>query len=79
MLVRMVETRVMMYGLKDAEVLYSGKEYEVPEAFGAYLIMDGRAEFRVGKLAKKVFQGYALAGEKRRRSARKKVFVTLDD
>lgn len=79
MLVRMIETRVMMHGLKDAEVLYSGKEYEVPAAFGAYLVMDGRAEYRVGRLAKRVFQGYALAGEKRRRSTMKKAFITLDD
>lgn len=52
MVVRMRETRVMVSGLHSITALRRGIEYDLPSPFAAYLICEGRAYWRPGRLEK---------------------------
>lgn len=48
MIVRMKETRLVVFDRKNPTVLQSGAEYDLPKEYAAALILEGKAEFRHG-------------------------------
>lgn len=49
MIVRMLESRVICFDVANPTPLQHGREYDLPEAYAAYLIHQGKAEWRPGK------------------------------
>lgn len=52
MVVRMRETRLVVFDVKNPTALHAGKEYDLPKSYAAYLVMSKFAEFRPGRLRK---------------------------
>jgi hypothetical protein len=75
--VRMRETRVMVSGLHSIDVLRSGVEYDLPSAFGAFLVCEGKADWRPGRLAK--FAPDQIRVPVRKQPVRLSKVLTLED
>ena len=52
MVVRMKETRMYVGDIKYPSVLVSGKEYDLPKEFAAFLILEKKATYIPGRLRK---------------------------
>ena len=52
MVVRMRETRLICHGPQSVDMLRIGIEYDLPAAFAAFLILDGKADWMGGRLRK---------------------------
>lgn len=81
MVVRMRETRLLVKGPHDMDALHAGREYDLPANFAAYLIMEGKADFRPGRLKKFAPKEFTAPVKSKRMTAKEiiKTLTKLDD